>query len=449
MSCCGSKCNCNNSGSCVSATSDNILNGQLSLGDPDSGNAVPNVQQAINDILASIGGGGGAPITDATTFSSQGTGVPIILTEVVDDLQFKAVAGGRGITLVDDLANNDIIINGPFDFGVFADEASALAQFGQLGAADKGLYAYYNSTLCSLFFWDGSSFSAISSGSGGLETEINQVSHGFSVCDLVYNDGSSWQLADATDSDALAIALVSSVEDSDNFSVQTSGPLSKPGHGLIIGDYYYSDPANPGGITEVEPSTDGEFIVPALHVTSADTVEVILQTPKTVVDSSQGSSSPSPIQVANYFGGFGQVINLATTQDVEFPFGIINGSHIQQETTPVPFVEFTVLENGVYNIYCKIAPVVSSATTDIRFVSIIVLDNSINIGSDEVFYSQSVDTLGTRDAMIAESTRFLAAGQTIKVQVSNLISNPVGTASVSLGTTAREIQLDIVRLGEQ
>ena len=62
----------------------------------------------------------------------------------------------------------------------------------------------------------------------------------------------TWQKADHTDRDKLAIGLVTSVTDSDNFEISFNGPTTVNSHGLTVGEYYFTSTTTPGTITSTK-----------------------------------------------------------------------------------------------------------------------------------------------------------------------------------------------------
>lgn len=94
-------------------------------------------------------------------------------------------------------------------------------------------------------------------GSGGsgesLSFSVTQSSHGFSVGEVLYFDGSSYALAQADDGTTLGIFLVSSVADANTFTVTISGKVTLSG--LTAGEYYFVSASSAGAYTATEPSS--------------------------------------------------------------------------------------------------------------------------------------------------------------------------------------------------
>lgn len=94
------------------------------------------------------------------------------------------------------------------------------------------------------------------------------------VGDLVYNDAGAWALADHSDVDKVAIAMIVSI-DAGTYKIQTSGPADIPGHGYADGEYLFGDDATIGGMTDVKPTTG--IYKSVAHVHGPDKLELLLQ----------------------------------------------------------------------------------------------------------------------------------------------------------------------------
>jgi len=118
------------------------------------------------------------------------------------------------------------------------------------------------------------------SGGGAASTrDVTQVAHGFSLSQQIYGDETAgYNLADATDATKLTLYTVVAVTDADNFTVQRSNVAEITGHGYIVGEYYFLDPAVLGGVSTVDPLSTGvfgEWSVPAFFVLNDDLIEII------------------------------------------------------------------------------------------------------------------------------------------------------------------------------
>ncbi len=113
-----------------------------------------------------------------------------------------------------------------------------------------------------------------------IAKSINQTTHGFSIGQPIYFDGSNWQEAQ-TDTDAkVADAVIFSVEDADNFTaihkgwiVATTGQwdaVTGDSGGLTTGQHYLVSQSISGSLTVTKPSTGiVQFVLKALSSTEA------------------------------------------------------------------------------------------------------------------------------------------------------------------------------------
>jgi len=114
---------------------------------------------------------------------------------------------------------------------------------------------------------------------------VNQAGHGFSVLNEVYISGSLAFLADASDPLKFPQYTISEVIDSDNFKIKNRGRVIKPSHGLVVGEYYSSDPSTPGGVILSAAIVTGQYDCPSFHVVDADTVELLnIRRPELIED---------------------------------------------------------------------------------------------------------------------------------------------------------------------
>lgn len=103
-----------------------------------------------------------------------------------------------------------------------------------------------------------------------LETAVNQTTHGFAVGNVLYHNGTSYALADASAiATAEVVGIVSAVADVDNFTLTTGGRITGLS-GLTAGEaHFLSETA--GAITATAPTTIGAIVKPILVADSATT----------------------------------------------------------------------------------------------------------------------------------------------------------------------------------
>lgn len=130
------------------------------------------------------------------------------------------------------------------------------------------------------------------SGSGtaeGVSKRITQSSHGFSVGEVLYFDGSDFALAQADDeATSEVLGVVSEVVDTNTFVLTPVGYISGL-TGLTAGTTYYLSEATPGALTGTEPNGTGEVSKPVL-VADSTTSGYVIQSRGYIINSGGGGS---------------------------------------------------------------------------------------------------------------------------------------------------------------
>jgi hypothetical protein len=98
--------------------------------------------------------------------------------------------------------------------------------------------------------------SVASGGSTALQWQVTQASHGFSVGDAIYFDGSTetYELAQADDAATLGAFIVSSVSNSNTFTLTQNGKIDGLS-GLTAGQYYFVSTTTAGAIQSNQPTS--------------------------------------------------------------------------------------------------------------------------------------------------------------------------------------------------
>lgn len=95
-----------------------------------------------------------------------------------------------------------------------------------------------------------------------LQNIVEYVSHGFSVGNILGWDGSTWFLSIAnSELNSQVVGMVSVVLDVNNFVITQIGFVSNLPISYIAGDEYYLSPTSAGALTNVKPTTPGQFVV--------------------------------------------------------------------------------------------------------------------------------------------------------------------------------------------
>lgn len=147
-----------------------------------------------------------------------------------------------------------------------------------------------------------------STGGGGsgevVQREITQNSHGFSVGQAVYLNGSTYTLADADTSAASEfVGLVTAVANANTFTLTTHGYVTGLS-GLTAGAVYFLS-ATAGALTTTEPTTTGQISKPVFIAETTTTGYVVNMRGMEITDT-DGLPGGSDTQVQfNDGGAFG------------------------------------------------------------------------------------------------------------------------------------------------
>ena len=113
-------------------------------------------------------------------------------------------------------------------------------------------------------------FTPAGGGGATLTQDVNQATHGFSVGNWIYHNGTIYALADASAAaTAESIGVVSAVAGANDFTIQFGGRITGLS-GLTIGEAHFLS-ETPGTITATAPSTEDSIIKPVLIADSATT----------------------------------------------------------------------------------------------------------------------------------------------------------------------------------
>ena len=134
-------------------------------------------------------------------------------------------------------------------------------------------------------------------GGGSTQFEVTQASHGFSVGEGIYHNGTNWVKGQADDSATLAYYVVTEVADANTFIAADFGRVEAASHGYTVGQYYFLSESTAGLATTTEPSTG--FSNPLFYVEDANTLQIKCLRPDAIgggvsVDGLSDVSAPAP-----------------------------------------------------------------------------------------------------------------------------------------------------------
>lgn len=118
-----------------------------------------------------------------------------------------------------------------------------------------------------------------------LQNIVEYTNHGFPIGIILGWDGTTWFSSIAnSDLNSQVVGMVSYVIDVNNFVITQVGFVSNLPDSYMAGDEYYLSPTNPGELTNVKPTTPGQYVVP-LFIPYTLHTGYFAVTPATVVTS--------------------------------------------------------------------------------------------------------------------------------------------------------------------
>jgi len=173
---------------------------------------------------------------------------------------------------------------------------SSAFTLGTLAAASTGaptyatLYVTSNSTSGGPWTFQKDQNSGGGSGGDSVFKSTTITSHGFSVGDILYLNGSTWTKAIATSAAAAeSIAMVTTVTDANTVVLTYSGYVSGLS-GLTDGTVYFLSPSSAGTMTATEPSTVGQVSKPVGVALSSTTLRMFDSSRAAIIGGSAGTT---------------------------------------------------------------------------------------------------------------------------------------------------------------
>jgi hypothetical protein len=172
----------------------------------------------------------------------------------------------------------------------------------------------------------------IPGGGGGsgetVEKDINQTTHGFSVGEWVYHNGTIYVLAQAdVDATSDAVGVVSAVAGVDDFTLVVHGYVSGLS-GLTAGAAHFISDTVAGAITATPPADVGEIVKPVIVADSTTSGYVnilrgneVTGSPAGIVVEDEGSTLTSAVDSFDFVGAGVTATNVGDAVTVTIPGG--------------------------------------------------------------------------------------------------------------------------------
>jgi hypothetical protein len=128
-------------------------------------------------------------------------------------------------------------------------------------------------------------------GGSVLEETITQTSHGLSLLDSVYHNGSEWVKAKADTGTTLGSHVVTEYINADSFKITTIGKKTVTAHGLTPNNYYFTSDVTAGLLVTTEPTSVTSYSNPMLFVLDANNIYILNWRPSIISAGNLGSST--------------------------------------------------------------------------------------------------------------------------------------------------------------
>ena len=271
-------------------------------------------------------------------------------------------------------------------------------------------------------------------GGGGASADVAMSSHGFSVGNVLYHNGTTYALADA-DAAATAevVGIVSAVADANNFTLALGGAVTGLS-GLTAGTVYFLS-GTPGALTATEPSTVGQISKPLL-IAYSTTAGYFFNMRGTVV-----GTAASTLSVENFSGNASTTdFTLSSSPLENNTFVMVEGVYQQKNTYSI---------SGTTLSFSTAPP---SGTNNIEVVTV----GAVNIGtpSDNTVSTAKIVDDAVTEAKVAPGATLALATEQASTSGSTIDFNniPAGTneiiimlEGVSPAATGSEL---VLRLGD-
>lgn len=228
------------------------------------------------------------------------------------------------------------------------------AYFSDGSIRPKGFYKYQDGD------WQ-----VLGGGSADTSIEINQASHGFTLFQGVYINGSGTLVAaDNTSDSTLPTHTIVEVIDTNNVKIQADSIAEVDASSLTIGETYWIQ--NDGSNSTVEPTTLGEYAQPMFFVVSATHIQLLNTSAAVLITELNGVLPQAPYYHGTRTSGAINLPNdietiITFSEDVNNPSGISNG-----------LGTYTLPEDGLYACEFHLLLNTSTAWDETEYVQIYI-----------------------------------------------------------------------------
>ena len=243
----------------------------------NEGDIVLNIQALQDHLNNTTGAHAASAISSVASGNLTATDVQAALDELQSDVDTRALADMGTITnaSIETPSRLDVKQSTEADL---VDYAAGTGIYSGDGPASNGQIVFATNTKKMFQVLDGA-LEPIGGGGGATQFEVNQSTHGFSLGDGIYHNGTSWQAGLADDADTLATYVVIQVVDANNFVAADFGRIEATAHGFTVGEFYYLSETVAGQPTTTLPTI---FSNPLFYVESDNILQIKVYRPEEV-----------------------------------------------------------------------------------------------------------------------------------------------------------------------
>lgn len=238
-------------------------------------NVISSVSQSISDTeLNQLGNTISSYSGDGDFFTDSGAVNSYVLTVIASKRPPLLYTAGQRVRFVPGNTNSGASTINVVGIGVVGilDPAGAPLTGGEI-ISGIALELYYDGAAFRLSNVSG----AVNVTVDKVSKAVNQTAHAFVAGNVIRKNGANFVKAQANnEANSQVVGVVESVQGVDDFTFVQVGFVSTLS-GLVAGNIYYLDSVTPGVITNVKPTTAGEFVVPVFIAESTNAGYVLSQ----------------------------------------------------------------------------------------------------------------------------------------------------------------------------